>query len=459
MAPQHLYGANHGDSGALSAPIDRRLLPDSAEVGENGHLHVGGVDLVELAHDIGTPFFVYDQAHLRHRCRMAVQAWGGHVAYATKAFLCKAMARLAHAQGMRLDVSTLGELHVVLAAGVPPARIVLHGNNKSELEIATALSVGVGRIVVDSFDEIDRIGRLTDVPPLGGPAASEPGITAGGERAPRPKVLVRVTPGIDAHTHQFVRTGQEDTKFGFSIASGAASRAVASLELLPGVELVGVHAHIGSQVFDLRSFERAAEVVGAFAAPLELPEVVLGGGLGVAYRGSDLAPTTAEWAELTLAACRRVGLGEHTTITAEPGRSIVATAGITVYTVGTLKDLPGIRTYLAVDGGLSDNPRPILYDSPYDAFLPRDPAAERPFVARIVGKHCETGDVLVATAHLPRDVRVGDLLATPVTGAYGYSMASNYNKVPRPPIVFVTQGVATTVVRRETIQDLLNLEC
>jgi diaminopimelate decarboxylase len=437
------------DSTASDAPIARRLLPDTADTGSDGHLVVGGVDLVALAHERGTPLFVYDETHLRAQCRKAVAAWGDGVAYATKAFLCKAMARLAHEEGMCLDVSTMGELGVALASGVPAARLVLHGNNKSEAELAAALDCGVGRIVVDSFDEITRIGKLTDQP---SPA------TPGGTRSPRPKVLVRVTPGVEVHTHEFVRTGQEDTKFGFSVASGAASKAVAALELMPGVELVGIHAHIGSQVFDVVHFEEAAEVLGTFFAPLELPELVVGGGLGVAYVEDEEAPTQQQWADATRDACQAAGVHPATRISAEPGRSIVATAGITLYRVGTIKELPGIGTYVAVDGGMSDNPRPVLYGSGYEAFLPRAVGASRTKAVRVVGKHCETGDVVVSDARVPADLQVGDVIATPVTGAYGYSMASNYNKVPRPAVVFVRDGEARVVVRRETMDDLLRLD-
>jgi diaminopimelate decarboxylase len=250
-------------SGALAEdPLERQLLPDNADVDRSGQLSIGGVNVVSLAEEHGTPLFVYDEAHIRSRCREARSAFGDGVAYATKAFLCKAMARLVHEEGLCLDVATGGELEVALAAGVPAARLVLHGNNKSDAEVARALSVGVGRIVVDSFEEIARLGRLTEELRPGGA---------------RPSVLIRVTPGVEAHTHEFVRTGQEDTKFGFSVASGAAARAVAALELMGGVELVGVHAHIGSQVFDEDSFEQAAEVLGTFAAPLGLPELVMDG--------------------------------------------------------------------------------------------------------------------------------------------------------------------------------------
>ena len=329
------------------------------------------------------------------------------------------------------------------SAGVPADHLVLHGNNKSTEELASALSLGVGRIVVDSFDEVARLGGLLEASP---PAPV------------RPKVLVRITPGVEAHTHEFVRTGQEDSKFGFSVSSGAAAQAVATLELLPGVELVGVHAHIGSQVFESSSFEQAAEVLGAFFAPLGLSELVVGGGLGVPYVNGESAPTQAEWAGATRAACAKAGVDPATRISAEPGRSIVATAGMTLYSVGTVKHLPGIRTYVSVDGGMSDNPRPVLYGSGYEAFLPRAAEAPRPRPVRVVGKHCESGDLVVPDAYVPDDLEVGDVLATPVTGAYGYAMASNYNKVPRPSVVFVSDGTARVAVRRETLDDLTRLD-
>jgi diaminopimelate decarboxylase len=393
-----------------------------------------------LADEMGTPLFVYDEVHLRTRCREAVAAWGEGVAYATKAFLCSAMARLAHSEGMWLDVSTGGELHVALSAGVPPSRLVMHGNNKSFDELTRALGVGVGRLVVDSFDEIDRLAEI-----------------AGGSAGP-PDVLVRVTPGIEAHTHEFVRTGQEDSKFGFGLASGAATEAVARLRALPGVRLLGVHAHIGSQIFRVESFADEVEALVDFFTPLGLSELCIGGGLGVAYVAGERAPTISEWAGAVRRACRQAGLPDHVRVTAEPGRSIVGTAGLTLYRIGTIKDLPGVRTYVAVDGGMSDNPRPVLYDSGYEAFLPRDPAAARPRAVRVVGKHCESGDVVVADARVPADTAVGDVLATPVTGAYGYSMASNYNKVPRPAVVFVADGAARVVVRRESLDDLVRLD-
>ncbi len=442
--PSAARGASADPVAPSEDPLERQLLPDTASVDGRGRLAVGGVDLVELAEDVGTPLFVYDVAHLRARCAEATSAFGGNVAYATKAFLCKAMARLALASGMSLDVSTAGELATAVAAGATGDRLVLHGNNKSDDELAEAVRLGVARVVVDSFEEIGRLGRLVQSAP-------------GGARSPL-RVMVRVTPGVAAHTHEHVMTGREDSKFGFSLASGAAERAAAELGGIAGVVLAGVHAHIGSQIFRLEAFEQEIAVLAPFVARHRLGELCVGGGLGVAYLNGERAPTISEWAERLGAAARAVGLPEEVRLAAEPGRAVVATAGITCYRVGTIKELPGVRTYVAVDGGMSDNPRTALYGSGYEAFLPRATTACRPRAARVVGKHCESGDVVVADARLPEDLGVGDVLATPVTGAYGFSMASNYNRVPRPPVVFVEEGRATVVVRRETIEDLLRLE-
>ena len=439
-----------------TGPVDRSLLPRTARIDDSGRLSIGGCDLVDLATTHGTPLFVYDEAHLRSVCREAVEAWGDGVAYATKAFLCVAMARLAHEEGMCLDVSTGGELHVALTAGVPADRLVLHGNNKSTEELAAALAVGVGRIVVDSFDEIDRIEELVAGPlAVGGSEYAESAVRW------RPKVLARITPGVEVHTHEFVRTGQEDSKFGFGLASGAAARAVerlVSLDQAGVVEFVGIHAHLGSQVFALEPFAQAIDVLAEFFAPLDLPELVVGGGLGVAYVNGEEAPPMAQWAGSVRRACRKAGIPDGVRVSAEPGRSVVAAAGVTLYRVGTIKDVPGHRTYVSVDGGMSDNPRPVLYGSGYEAFLPRHADAERPLPIRLVGKHCETGDVVVAEGFVPDDLIVGDVVCTPVTGAYGHSMASNYNKVPRPAVVFVADGEARLVVRRESLDDLVRLD-
>ena len=423
-----------------SAPVPAALLPDNATVGADGQLLVGGCDVVELAAEFGTPVFVYDEAHLRARCAEAVAAFGPGVNYATKAFLCTAMARLAVEEGMNLDVSTGGEYAVARAAGVPAERLVLHGNNKSVGELRVALNDGVGRIVVDSFDELDRISALV----------------AAGEAADTPELYVRITPGVEAHTHEFVRTGQDDTKFGFGVASGDADRVIDMIGEHADLELVGLHLHIGSQVFDATFFGMAVEVVAPFFHRFDLPELSVGGGLGVPYVAGESAPTITEWGEVIRSACAEAGI--RAWVTAEPGRAIVASAAVTLYEVGTIKDLPGIRTYLSVDGGMSDNPRPVLYGSGYEAFLARDAAARRERVVTVVGKHCETGDLIIRDAHIPTDTAIGDVLVTPVTGAYGWSMGSNYNRVPRPPVVFASDGDARLVVRRETIDDLLTTD-
>ena len=418
----------------MAGPLPRHLLPDTAEIGPDGNTAVGGCDLVDLANQWGTPLFVYDEDHLRSRCREAVAAFGGGVAYASKAFLCSAMARLAHEEGLQLDVATGGELFLARRAGVPGNRLVLHGNNKSDAELAMAVDEGVGRIVIDSFDELDRLEALH----------SATGVV--------PRVLVRVTPGVEVHTHEFIATGQDDSKFGFTVKGGLADSAVRRASASTAVDLVGLHAHIGSQVFDVEPFARAIDVLAAFAAPYDLPELSVGGGLGVPYVEGESAPTIGEWADAIHKACVRAGVTSE--VTAEPGRAIVAAAAITLYRVGTIKDLPGLRTYVAVDGGMSDNPRPVLYGSGYETFLPRAGDATRPRVVRVVGKHCESGDVLVQDGAVPTDLAVGDVLATPVTGAYGYSMGSNYNQVLRPAVVFVSEGQARLVVARETYEDL-----
>ena len=422
----------------MAGPLPLDLLPDTAAISPEGALRIGGCDARALAEEFGTPLFVYDEAHLRARCREAVSAFPDGVAYATKAFLCTAMARLAHEEGMDLDVATGGELHVALHAGVPAERLVLHGNNKSEAELSMAMVAGVGRIVVDSFDEMDRIERL---------------VAAG---LPRPRVLIRLTPGIEAHTHEFVQTGHDDTKFGFTVSTGAGEAAVRRAAASSAMDLVGTHVHIGSQVFSVESLAEAASRVARLVAPFGLDELSMGGGLGVAYVEGEEAPTIAEWADAVLGACAAEGLTAR--VTAEPGRAIVASAAITLYTAGTVKDIPGVRTYVSVDGGMSDNPRPVLYGSGYETFLPRSVGADRPRGIRLVGKHCESGDLLVREGWLPEDLAVGDLVATPVTGAYGHSMGSNYNKVLRPAVVFVADGEARLVVRRETFDDLVRLD-
>jgi len=418
-------------------PIPTYLLPDSAQV-IDGDVLVGGVSLIGLASSYGTPLFVYDEQTLDERCRATAESFDPGVAFASKSFLCGAMVKLALRHGLCIDVATEGELDIVLRAGGEPSSIVMHGNNKSVRELSRCIELHVHRVVVDSFDEISKIAALL----------SEGGTV---------DCLIRVTPGIEAHTHEFVRTGQEDSKFGFSISSGEARKAVELLRDIPGVTLHGVHAHIGSQIFDTVGFEEEIAVLVTFTKNDSFAEICIGGGLGVAYVEGEVSPKISEWGRMIRESALRLGLDPKTRITAEPGRAIVAQAGITLYEVGSIKELE-MRTYVAVDGGMSDNPRPVLYGSEYEAFDVARPLAERDRAVRIVGKHCESGDVLVDQAWLPSETGVGDIIATPVTGAYGYSMASNYNRVPRPAVVFVKDGKECLVLRRETLDDLARLE-
>ena len=410
-------------------------------------------DLEALAQQFGTPLFVYDEDELRRRCREYVHHFGaGNVAYAGKAFLCTAIAHLVAEEGLGLDVATGGELHVAVHAGFPASRVVFHGNNKSDDELAAGLDAGVARIVVDSFDELDRLERI-----------------ARGRMEPdrRPAVLVRVTPGIEAHTHEFIETGTEDSKFGFTLTGDIARAAAVRVARSSTLEFVGLHCHIGSQIEWLDPYIRAIAKLVALAAELhhdgvEVPELSIGGGLCARYLGSDPVVDVADYAHAVRTgltdACAVAGLASTPRITVEPGRSIAGPAALTLYRVGTVKQIPEVGTYVAVDGGMSDNPRPVLYGAGYEAFLPSRIDAPRSLRCRVVGKHCEQGDVLVAEARLPADVRVGDLLATPCTGAYGYAMASNYNRLPRPAVVFVRAGVPRVVVRRETFADLVRLD-
>lgn len=428
--------------------IALRLLPDTAKVDANGVLEIGGMSMTDLVEEFGTPLFVYDEQHLRTRCREAADSFGrSRVVYATKAFLCGAMAHLAVEEGLLLDVATGGELFVALHAGVDADKCILHGNNKSDEEIEYALRVGVNHIVVDSFDELDRIERI-----VSNPQTSVAGAIA--------RVMIRVTPGVHVDTHEFIQTGQDDSKFGFNLNNGDARRALDRAFASPAMHLLGIHCHIGSNVLDVANFARASQIMVELYESVcnshQLTHLTLGGGLGVAYSEDEHEPSISQWASVIAAATS--SLPDNTVVAVEPGRAIVASAAITVYRVGTVKNIEGVRTYIAVDGGMSDNLRPMLYDSEYEAFDPLRVTVERGEHARIVGKHCESGDVVINNALVPDNVMVGDLLATPVTGAYGYSMANNYNKVPRPAVVFVADGKARLVVRRETYDDLVRLD-
>jgi diaminopimelate decarboxylase len=423
------------------APFDASLVPPALLT----------IDLEAIAAEFGTPIFVYDEGELRRRARQYVERFGaGCVTYASKAFLCIAIARLVHEEGLHLDCATGGELSVALHAGVPADRIVLHGNNKSNEELASAIEAGVGRIAVDSADELDRLDALV------------------GDRAAPIDVLVRVTPGVEAHTHEYIETGTEASKFGFTITDGIALAALGRVQAAPGLRLAGLHCHIGSQIYRLDAYGRAIERLAALAAEAKtvhgctVDELNLGGGLGARYLADDPELSITEYAATLHGAVERswgsAGLGAPPRVVVEPGRSIVAPCAITLYRIGTVKEIPGVGTYAAVDGGMSDNPRPVLYGAGYEAYLPARIGDPRPRRGAVVGKHCEQGDVIVSDARLPAIVEVGDLLATPTTGAYGYSMASNYNKVPRPAVVFVRDGTPRLVVRRETTDDLFRLD-
>ncbi len=429
--------------------LDPEVWPRSAERVE-GALTVGGVDVRDLAAEFGTPAFVLDEDDFRARCREYATAFGdADVHYAGKAFLCKAVARWVAEEGLNLDVCTGGELAIAAATAFPPERIALHGNNKSQSELDRALELGVGRIVLDSFEEVARLAYLAE------------------QRGVRPRVLVRVTTGVEAHTHEFVATAHDDQKFGFALGSGAAAEAVRRVLATGQLELVGLHSHIGSQIFDTAGFEVAAHRVAGLLVQirdehdLELPELNLGGGLGIAYVPGDdpLDPKLiAENLRAIVAKeCAEAGLALPR-LAVEPGRAIAGPGTVTVYEVGTVKNVEDLRTYVSVDGGMSDNVRTALYGAAYTCALASRTTRAQPMRARLVGKHCETGDVLVNDLDLPADLASGDLLAVAATGAYCREMASNYNHVPRPPVVAVRDGRARLLVRRETEDDLLQLD-
>ncbi|GAA2908992.1 diaminopimelate decarboxylase [Actinoplanes cyaneus] len=456
----HEAGALHGDLGNrgpawLRTPEDVNALvpalwPRTVSRTDAGALQVGGVSVAELAADYGTPAYLLDEDDLRARCRDFASAFGeADVYYAGKSFLCKAVVRIVEEEGLFLDVCSGGELAVALAAGFPPERMGFHGNNKSLSELRRALEAGVGRIIVDSFQEIARLSELAR------------------ELNKRPGVLVRVTVGVEAHTHEFIATAHEDQKFGFSLAGGAAFAACAQILDENVLDLRGLHSHIGSQIFDTSGFEVAARRIVELQAQVrdargvELPELDLGGGFGIAYTTQDDPATPGDLAKrinkIVESECELASLRvPHLSI--EPGRAIVGPAVFTLYEVGTVKDVDGIRTYVSVDGGMSDNIRTALYDASYSATLANRRSGAEAMLARVVGKHCESGDIVVKDEFLPADVQPGDLVAVPGTGAYCRSMASNYNHVPRPPVVAVRDGAARVIVRRETEDDLLALD-
>jgi diaminopimelate decarboxylase len=425
--------------------LEPSVWPSTATTDASGVLVVGGVSMRRIAAEFGTPAFVLDEADFRSRSRAWRAAFAdGDPYYAGKAFLCHEVVRWVEADGLGLDVCTGGELAVAIRAAFPPERLLFHGNNKSRSELERAVAYGVGRIVVDSFEEIVRLAGV----------AGEAGVVQ--------DVLVRVTPGVEAHTHEYVQTGQEDQKFGFSLASGAAAKAAETVALSASLRLVGLHAHIGSQIFETQGFALAAHrMLGLLATIDGVTELNLGGGLGIAYTSEDAPLAVAEFADrlraIVAEECASLGIPVPR-LAVEPGRAIAGPSTVTLYEVGTIKELPGLRTYVSVDGGMSDNIRTVLYDAHYTARLASRRSDAPPRRVTLCGKHCESGDIVIRDIPLPADLKPGDLVAVPATGAYGRAMASNYNHVPRPPVVAVLNGVARLIVRRETEDDLLALD-
>ncbi|MFJ2092402.1 diaminopimelate decarboxylase [Streptomyces sp. NPDC087901] len=456
----HPAGPRHADvmsEGHYTAPaedlnvLDEKVWARTVTRDEHGALTVGGIEVARLAEEFGTPAYFLDEADFRARCRAWSDAFGpgADVFYAGKAFLSRAIVRWLREEGLNLDVCSGGELTTALDAGMPAARIAFHGNNKTVDEIERAISAGVGRIVLDSFQEIVRVAHIAQ---------------RLGRRQP---VQIRVTVGVEAHTHEFIATAHEDQKFGIALADGQAAEAVRRALTLDGLELIGIHSHIGSQIFDMAGFEVSARRVVQLLAEvrdehgIELPEIDLGGGLGIAYTSEDDPREPHEIAkalgDIVTRECEANGLATPR-ISVEPGRAIVGPTAFTLYEVGTIKPLEGLRTYVSVDGGMSDNIRTALYDAEYSVALVSRTSDAEPMLVRVVGKHCESGDIVVKDAFLPSDLAPGDLIAVPATGAYCRAMASNYNHSLRPPVVAVRDGQARVIVRRETEEDLLRLD-
>jgi diaminopimelate decarboxylase len=428
--------AEHGQVDTAADPIaGSAVYPAGSRVNEQGRLEIGGCDVVELAAEFGTPAYLFVEGDMRARARAYRDAFERRTAdfevlFASKALPCTAAYRLFAEEGLSVDVASGGELHMALRSGFDPARIHMHGNNKSDEEILFAARAGVGHLILDSFDEIERCERLLESPQ---------------------DVLIRVTPGIKPSTHDYVQTGQLDSKFGFGIEDDLAARAIERVLASEVLNLTGLHAHIGSQIFELEPYTLAIRAIGELAGDW-CRIVNVGGGLGIAYTAEHEPPSIDSYADVKVRGVRGV-FGEGVRILVEPGRSLVGNAGVTAYRIGTVKEIPGVRTYVAVDGGMSDNMRPMLYGSRYEALIADRAAAAPDTAATIAGMHCESGDILVRDTMLAGPA-VGDVLVTAATGAYGYAMASNYNGVTRPPVVFCGDGDARLVVRRETYEDL-----
>ena len=427
------------------------ILYPHFDINEKGHLTIGGADAVELAEQFGTPAYIIDENVVRARCReylgAAAKRFGADALplYASKALCFTEMYRIAKEEGMGIDCVSSGELYTAKRAGFPAERIYFHGNNKTDFDISFAMDMGVGRIVVDNLDELAAVSA----------EASRRGISQG--------ILLRITPGIDPHTHRAVVTGNVDSKFGSAIATGQALEIVEAAISAKNVDLVGLHCHIGSQIFDIEPFSDAADIMVRFIAEIkeklgfEVRELNLGGGLGVAYTEDDAQISYAESIE-KIGAIVRTFCAEHSIamprVILEPGRSLVAAAGATLYTVGSVKEITGFRNYISVDGGMPDNPRYALYQSQCTALIANRANAPRDYVATLAGRCCESGDLLGENMKIQKAQR-GDILAVLVTGAYNYSMASNYNRIPRPPVILVRDGEARVAVKRESFEDIV----
>ncbi len=456
--PRHAQMAQESQASIpVADPVQSHVWPQSAQRTDSGELHVGGQGVIQLAAEYGTPLFLFDELDIRERAQEFARAYlvdneRGTVYYAAKAFLSVAVAQWVIEEGLGIDVASGGELAIAIRAGIPGEKLLMHGNNKSESEILAALDYGVGRIVIDSFDEIVRVAAI----------AADLNIVA--------KVLVRATVGVEAHTHEFIATAHEDQKFGLSVQEGDVEEAVRRIAMLPSMHFVGLHSHIGSQIFDSAGFEIAAARVVSVAYSIydtqgiECQEFNLGGGMGIAYLPEDdplsVDTMATQIREIVFRECESVGIPVPA-LCFEPGRAIVGRAGITLYEVGTVKRVKldhGERTYVSVDGGMSDNIRTSLYGAQYSVALVSRSSTAEPILCRVVGKHCESGDIVVRDAWLPADLTPGDLIAVAATGAYCRSMASNYNQIPRPPVVSVREGKSQLILRRETFDDLLALD-
>ena len=433
MLPQHLT----------------HVFPDTADTNGAGHLTLGGCDAVDLVEEYGTPLYVLDEATLRSRCRQFADAFAARYSnaqavYASKAYINPALARIFAEEGLGLDVVSGGELAVAMAGEVPLDRVYFHGNNKTPAELEEAVAAGIGRVVVDSFHELDLLERIC------------------AEAGKSQDILVRVSPGIDPHTHAYTTTGIIDSKFGFSIQTGDAEKAVQQAIAAPHLNLRGLHFHLGSPIFELEPYQAATDLVLRFAAGLreqglDLQEFSPGGGFAIAYTRNDQPPAADDYAEAIVgtltATCNELGM-EPPALVVEPGRSIIGPAGVALYRIGAIKEIPGVRTYVSVDGGMGDNIRPALYQASYEVLSANRPTAEPDATVTIAGKYCESGDVLASDILLPSPV-AGDVIAIPATGAYCPSMASNYNLNPRPPIVLVNNGESRMIRRRESYADMM----